>query len=576
MLSMLGFQTTPIPFGRKAQNEAQKHPSNSFLSRGRTTQPQQRGSQNGSTYYVFSSSGSYVLESQRPPLGHAGHSSTSAPTVNIQSNPAPRPEFRTSPSTQQVVTTGDRSNSKNTSPGRSFNIYPDTSNLDSFIYERSEADSDALTLYSNASVETLQFPAADTSTQISQPSAARRSSREPDSPHPLPISLPSSSSSLVVASQSRQLPRNVDDGPRSRVTAADSGPNARRNSGSDHERPVTAQSGPSPTRSSPPHSGPGGRFPERSNTMPNFPTGPREVLPIRRNSDPTTQGDSARKRRLSGAVIPTGFGVLPRERLSPTNGRESTAVVPAGLGTTERLSPPVVRGPSPDSKRERYSPEREVSPTSSGFVRERRMSGAGASGFPAPPPGSFYDRDRPPLRRGSQSSASTSSRGHSPQDEAPRGVVFATGPLPTIRSRTISQGRISKDDAPRQIFVAGLETSKMVRFSENLICPSPIPPERRRKGWYNKRGDQLWTNDGIFVSPDPGNEYPLDLAEYPEPGTGWQNEEGIRIDMHHRLIPKAPLRPALKRGSSSTASQTLPGRPENRTTLNVNSIREEA
>ncbi|KAL5476912.1 hypothetical protein ACEPAI_3098 [Sanghuangporus weigelae] len=573
MLSMLGFQTAPIPFGRKAQNEAQKHSSNSFLSRGRTTQPQQRGSQNGSTYYVFSSSGSYVLESQRPPLGHAGHSSTSPPAANIQSNPAPRPEFRTSTSTQQAVTTGDRSNSKTTSPGRTFNIYPDTSIPDSFIYERSEADSDALTLYSNASVETLQFPTADSSTQSS---ATRRSSREPDSPHPLPISLPSSSSSLVVASQNRQPPRNIDDGPRSRATTVDSGPNARRNSGSDHERPVTAQPGPSPTRSSPPHSGPGGRFPERSNTMPNFPTGPREVVPIRRNSDPTTQGDSAHKRRLSGAVIPTGFGVLPGERLSPINGRESTAVVPAGLGTTERRSPPVVRGPSPDSKRERYSPEREVSPTSSGFVRERRMSGAGASGFPAPPPGSFYDRDRPPLRRGSQSSASTSSRGHSPQDEVPRGVVFATGPVPAIRSRTISQGRISKDDVPRQIFVAGLETSKMVRFSENLICPSPIPPERRRKGWYNKRGDQLWTNDGIFVSPDSGTEYPLDLAEYPEPGAGWQNEEGIRIDMHHRLIPKAPLRPALKRGSSSTASQTLPGRPENRITLNGTSIREEA
>lgn len=48
-----------------------------------------------------------------------------------------------------------------------------------------------------------------------------------------------------------------------------------------------------------------------------------------------------------------------------------------------------------------------------------------------------------------------------------------------------------------------------------------------------------------------GSEYPLDLSEYPEPGLGWQNEEGIRIDMHHRLIPKMPLRPALKRGGTS-------------------------
>ena len=34
---------------------------------------------------------------------------------------------------------------------------------------------------------------------------------------------------------------------------------------------------------------------------------------------------------------------------------------------------------------------------------------------------------------------------------------------------------------------------------------------------------------------------------YPEPNTGWMNEEGVRIDMQHRLVPKAPLRSALKR-----------------------------
>ena len=460
----------------------------SFLSRGKTTQSQQRVSQNGPTYYVFSSSGSYVVESQRPPLGHAGHSSTSVPAGNSQPNPGPRPDSRPSTSTQQVVTVSDRSTSKSTSPGRSFKIYPDVAIPDSFIYERSEADSDALTLYSNSSVETLQFPSAESSTQLARSSGARRNSGEPDSPHPLPISLPSSSSSLVVASQNRPPVRSTDDGPRPRSVPVDSGANARRDSGSDHERPVTTHPGPSPTRSSPPRSGPGGRFPERSNTMPNIPTEPRQVLPARRNSDPPAQGDSVRKRRLSGAVIPTGFGVLPGERLSPTSGRESTAVVPANLGTTERVSPPTIRGPSPDGKRERYSPEREVSPHNSSVVHERRMSSAGITGFTAPPPGSFYDRDRPPNRRGSQSSTSSSSRGHSPQDEAPRGVVFATGPVPAIRSRTVSQGRINKDDVPGRIYVAGLETSKSVRFSENLICPSPIPPEKRRKGWFNKRG----------------------------------------------------------------------------------------
>ena len=38
------------------------------------------------------------------------------------------------------------------------------------------------------------------------------------------------------------------------------------------------------------------------------------------------------------------------------------------------------------------------------------------------------------------------------------------------------------------------------------------------------------------------------------------NEEGVRIDMQHRLIPKAPLRSALKRPrrSSNAGANALP------------------
>lgn len=58
--------------------------------------------------------------------------------------------------------------------------------------------------------------------------------------------------------------------------------------------------------------------------------------------------------------------------------------------------------------------------------------------------------------------------------------------------------------------------------------------------------DQLWTNSGAYMPPAEGEEYPRDLGGYPEPGEGWMNEEGVRIDMGHHLIPKAPLRSALK------------------------------
>ncbi|KAI0646664.1 hypothetical protein C8Q79DRAFT_1010253 [Trametes meyenii] len=92
---------------------------------------------------------------------------------------------------------------------------------------------------------------------------------------------------------------------------------------------------------------------------------------------------------------------------------------------------------------------------------------------------------------------------------------------------------------------------RSVRWNENLVCPSPVPPENRRKGWFNRRGDQLWTNDGQYRLPEQGQEYPPDLALYPEPNTGWMNEEGTRIDMQHRLVPKPPLRSALKQPKSA-------------------------
>lgn len=58
--------------------------------------------------------------------------------------------------------------------------------------------------------------------------------------------------------------------------------------------------------------------------------------------------------------------------------------------------------------------------------------------------------------------------------------------------------------------------------------------------------DQLWTNDGVYKPPFAGQEYPPEFDDYPEHGDGWMNEESTRIDMYHRLIPKPPLRSALK------------------------------
>ncbi|KZT18930.1 hypothetical protein NEOLEDRAFT_1183837 [Neolentinus lepideus HHB14362 ss-1] len=101
----------------------------------------------------------------------------------------------------------------------------------------------------------------------------------------------------------------------------------------------------------------------------------------------------------------------------------------------------------------------------------------------------------------------------------------------------------------RQSSTNSVQTVRSVRWDENLICPSPILPSQRRQGWFNRRGDQLWTNDGKFKSPPVEEQYPADLDGYPEAGQGWMNEQGVRIDMQHRLVPKVPARSALKRAT---------------------------
>ncbi|KAI0253437.1 hypothetical protein BJV78DRAFT_1194373 [Lactifluus subvellereus] len=123
-------------------------------------------------------------------------------------------------------------------------------------------------------------------------------------------------------------------------------------------------------------------------------------------------------------------------------------------------------------------------------------------------------------------------------------VRRATDPFPAVNPGPPAPLRRA-ESAPRG---QGTLVSTRVRFNdENLICPSPIPMHERRKGFHNRRGDQLWTNKGDYKPAPPGQEYPLDLANYPDYGEGWMNEEGVRIDMQHRLIPKPPLRSALKR-----------------------------
>ncbi|KIJ27342.1 hypothetical protein M422DRAFT_37823 [Sphaerobolus stellatus SS14] len=87
---------------------------------------------------------------------------------------------------------------------------------------------------------------------------------------------------------------------------------------------------------------------------------------------------------------------------------------------------------------------------------------------------------------------------------------------------------------------------RTVRFNEDPVLPDPPP---RRKGWWNRRGDQLWNNDGAYRPAPEHGAYPPDLRGYPEPGVGWMNEEGVQIDTKRRLV-RRKLKPALKKAAT--------------------------
>ncbi|KAJ8508031.1 hypothetical protein ONZ45_g9656 [Pleurotus djamor] len=121
--------------------------------------------------------------------------------------------------------------------------------------------------------------------------------------------------------------------------------------------------------------------------------------------------------------------------------------------------------------------------------------------------------------------------------------AISAPPIPPVPQRRHTDNELALSSGVAPACIARCR----VRWSEKLVCPSPIAPDQRKKGWFNRRGDQLWTNEGAYKPPPSGQEFPVELDTYPEYGQGWMNEEGTRIDMEHRLVPKAPLRSALKR-----------------------------
>ncbi|KAK7038855.1 hypothetical protein VNI00_010485 [Paramarasmius palmivorus] len=155
------------------------------------------------------------------------------------------------------------------------------------------------------------------------------------------------------------------------------------------------------------------------------------------------------------------------------------------------------------------------------------------------PKRSHSDGDNPVYAGASQRSATPFKSEFVPNMSAPRPPI----PEPQRRFTDNDQHLVNARGPVVNVSATSTATraTHTVRWKQELICPSPILPSQRRKGWFNRRGDQLWTNSGSYKPPPAGQEFPLELASYPDYGEGWMNEDGVKIDMMHRLIPKPPI-----------------------------------
>ncbi|KAI0747177.1 hypothetical protein C8Q80DRAFT_825730 [Daedaleopsis nitida] len=271
-------------------------------------------------------------------------------------------------------------------------------------------------------------------------------------------------------------------------------------------------------------------------------TRPSAPLQYHPRADSPRGEDAAHPRAppgLSGAVATPPDGSTHAARDVQT---ASSAHAPTVLSSRSLTSaaPPLARSPSS-----------RPAPAGSPPGPRARNADMGSSSHLPPPSqptpsasaANAFVSSSPPRRDARMSSAPQQ---QSPTTKSPNGIPSSAG-APHAQVQTPSPHSSPTTAVFAGALVVASVAKRNVRWTENLVCPSPVPLENRRKGWFNRRGDQLWTNDGQYKLPEPGQEYPPDLDHYPEPNSGWMNEEGVRIDMQHRLIPKPPLRSALKR-----------------------------
>ncbi|CAK5262413.1 unnamed protein product [Mycena citricolor] len=284
---------------------------------------------------------------------------------------------------------------------------------------------------------------------------------------------------------------------------------------------------------------------QREAYMSAFARGPMEIPSVVRSDDGDSDPPERTRRNSSSGAMHSSVPVLPSERQRERSSSRSPQQAPARPSSTPPLpridtSVHVPRMPPPMPPLPVHT---APAPSPAPSMARTRTPMAGPRGLPAEPQRRRSDGDQPlrapgpapmpcaqPEMDGSAAVGSRPTRpGATPLDPQRRRSDGFQNVVPLPQQSQQQQG------GPRN-----------VRWTDNLVAPSPVLANQRRKGWFNRRGDQLWTNDGAYKPSPPGQEYPPDLRDYPAYGNGWMNEEGVRIDMGHRHMPKAPLRSALK------------------------------
>jgi hypothetical protein len=86
-----------------------------------------------------------------------------------------------------------------------------------------------------------------------------------------------------------------------------------------------------------------------------------------------------------------------------------------------------------------------------------------------------YIKSSMPMKAGGSSSSNSTDQGYVPPEQSTH--------------RRYSDG--DQNPPPRPVESSGRSSAPLirsVRWTENLICPSPVPTSQRRKGWFNRRG----------------------------------------------------------------------------------------